>query len=51
MAQPKLAHINPNKLVKKNILVDKSLINQPLKGIIITSVINELTSHMKFIQY
>ena len=33
--------MNPDKLIKNKTLVDNNLINQPLKGIIITSVINE----------
>ena len=40
-AHPILEHIKPDRLIKKKTLVDISLINQPLKGIIITSVINE----------
>ena len=40
-AQPILENIKPDKLIKKNVLVDNNLINQPLKGMIITSAINE----------
>ena len=40
-AHPKLEHIKPDKLIRKKVLVDKSLINHPLNGIIITSVIND----------
>ena len=40
-AQPMLEKTKPDRLIKKKILVDNNLINQPLKGIIITSVINE----------
>ena len=41
IAQPMLEHTKPDKLMRKKTLVDNNLINQPLKGIIITSVINE----------
>jgi hypothetical protein len=41
MAQPMLEIINPNKLIRNKSLVDNNLINKPLKGIIITSAIND----------
>ena len=41
IAHPKLENIKPDKLIRKKILVDKSLISHPLKGIIMTSVISD----------
>ena len=41
IAHPKLENIKPDKLIRKKILEDKSLISHPLKGIIMTSVISD----------
>ena len=41
IAHPKLENIKPDKLIRKKILVDKSLISHPLKGIIMTSAIRD----------